>query len=324
MSEPALDIDRRAAHWLQQRQFWDWTDADEAAFETWLNESEAHRIAYWRQKATWTRTERLVALGPTQPELIDETARPRRLLWPIFTGIAAAIAAVAVLGVLATSSILRPQDRLYSTSVGGRKTIAFADGTRIELNTDTVLRARMTTDQRLVWLEKGEAYFQVKHDAAHPFVAMVGEHRVTDLGTEFVIHRGTKNLEVALLEGRAWFDRADKKLQSQSALLKPGDEVVATAGSMSVARRPAAELANELSWRRGMLVFKRTRLADAAAQFNRYNRQKLVVQDSEVGRLMIDGTFPTNGVQVFTDAVRNVFGLHIENHGDTVVISHAP
>ena len=50
----------------------------------------------------------------------------------------------------------------------------FADGSRIELNTNTVLRARMTTDQRIVWLEKGEAYFRIKHDSTHPFIVMVG------------------------------------------------------------------------------------------------------------------------------------------------------
>ena len=45
------------------------------------------------------------------------------------------------------------------------KLVSFADGTRIELNTDTVLRARMTTSERTVWLDQGEAYFQVKHDS---------------------------------------------------------------------------------------------------------------------------------------------------------------
>ena len=75
---------------------------------------------------------------------------------------------------------------MFSTEVGGHETVTFSDGTRIELNTNTVLRARMTTAQRTVWLDKGEAYFQVKHDPAHPLTVIAG-HRVTDLGTEFLV-----------------------------------------------------------------------------------------------------------------------------------------
>jgi len=227
------------------------------------------------------------------------------------------------LGTIGANSLVKPHDRVFSTPIGGHEVINFADGSRIELNTDTVLRARMNSEQRLVWLDKGEAFFQVKHDPAHPFVVMMGAHRVTDLGTKFLIHRDAGGLEVALIEGRAWFDRSDKQASSQAALLTPGDEVVATARSMSVARRPASEIANELSWRHGVLVFKRTRLADAVAQFNRYNRQKLVVSDPAAASITIDGTFPTDGVRVFTDAIQSVFGLRIDDQGNQVLISRA-
>ncbi len=321
MSARAADIDLRAAWWLQRRQFWDGAAEDEAEFETWMNESEAHRIAYWRQSAMWNRTERLVALGPAQPESVEAPKHSRFL--PLLLRVAAGFVVAAALGIGAANFLPAPKDRVYSTPIGGHEAISFADGSRIELNTNTIVRARMTTDQRLVWLEKGEAYFQVKHDPAHPFVVMVGDHRVTDLGTKFVVQRGAKTVEVALIEGRAWFDRAGKQAGLQTALLTPGDEVVATARSMSVAKKPVSELTTELSWRHGMLVFRGTTLADAARQFNRYNRQKLVVDDAKAAALKIDGTFPTNGVTVFTDAVRNVFGLHIENRGEQVVISTA-
>jgi len=319
MNARANEIDSRAAWWLQRREFWERSPEDEAAFESWMNESEAHRIAYWRQSAMWSRTERLAALGPSAPEM--EPAPSRVLPWML--RIAAVIGVIAAIGAGAANLSVRPQDRVYSTPVGGHETIGFADGTRIELNTDTIVRARMTTDQRLVWLEKGEAYFQVKHDPAHPFVVMMGDHRVTDLGTEFLIDRGAKKVEVALIEGRAWFDRTGSKTASQTALLTPGDDVVATAQSMSVAKKPVAELAAELSWRHGLLVFRGTTLGQAAAQFNRYNRQKIVVADAKAAALKIDGTFPTDGVEVFTDAVHNVFGLRVQSRGADVVISTA-
>jgi len=318
MNPRADDIDKHAAWWLQRRQFWDASPEDEAAFEAWMDESEAHRIAYWRQNAMWNRTERLAALGPSTPKAA-EPGRSRIL--PLMLRVAAGLAVLAALGAGLVNLPLRPKDRVYSTPVGGHESISFADGTRIELNTDTIARARMNSDQRLVWLEKGEAYFQVKHDPAHPFVVMVGDHRVTDLGTKFVIDRRAGKVEVALIEGRAWFDRTGKKPASQTALLTPGDEVVATAQSMLVSQRPISELEDSLSWRQGLLVFRGSTLGNAVAQFNRYNSRKMIVADAKAAAIKIDGTFPTNGIGVFADAVRNVFGLHIENHGGSVVIS---
>src|SRR6185437_11621179 len=149
---------------VRRRHFFDWSEEDQAALDVWLSESISHRVAYWRMESGFARAEKLVALREPKTEAVQTARR-----FPILVGIAAALALITLIGVSAMNFVLRPQDRTYSTPVGGHEKIVFADGTRVELNTDTVLRARMTTDSRVVWLEKGEAYFQVKHDSVHPF-----------------------------------------------------------------------------------------------------------------------------------------------------------
>ena len=273
----AMSIEAAAADWLQRRHFWDWSEDDQAKLDAWLAQSVLHRVAYWRLKANFARTERLVALRSPADEQIAPAPRPR--ISPGLLRIAAAIAAVAILGAGAAAYLLRPQDRTFSTPVGGHEVVTFADGSRIELNTDTVLRARMTTEQRTVWLEKGEAFFRVKHDGDHPFIVMVGNRRVTDLGTEFIVRRDPRRLEVAVVQGRVWLEASDKQLPQQSTLLKPGDVAVATAEVVLVTKKTGQVLSNDLAWRRGLLVFDHTTLADAAMTFNRYNRGKL-----EIGR----------------------------------------
>jgi len=240
---------------------------------------------------------------------------------PIFLKLAAGIAAVAVLGVGGMAYFSRADERLYTTDVGGRELITFADGTRIELNTETVLRTRMTTEARTVWLDKGEAYFRVKHDPAHPFVVYAGARRVTDLGTAFLMRRDTGRLKVALLEGRVRIGAADADASSQTALLVPGDEAVATAESMSVKHKGADDLNNETTWRRGTLTFKYTPLAEAISEFNRYNRQKLIVTDPAVARMTIYGVFPTDDVEAFVDVARHVLRLHVERRNGNIMIS---
>ena len=318
MSEPAsarplADIEAQAAAWVRRRHFWDWSDEAQAELDAWLAESISHRVAYWRMESGFARTEKLVALRDPASEA-PQTARR----FPVLMGLAAAAALIAVMGAGATRMMLHPQDRIYSTPVGGHERIVFADGTKVELNTDTVIRARMTTDRRVVWLEKGEAYFQVKHDAAHPFTVMVGERRVTDLGTAFLVRRDEGRMELAVVQGRVRFDAGTAH---QAATLTPGDVVTASGNTVLESRKSDAALQSELGWRRGVLVFDNTTLAVAAEEFNRYNRQKIVITDPAAARLAMVGTFPIHDVSAFTDAAEDIFKLRIENQGSEIVIS---
>jgi transmembrane sensor len=322
MSERAIvsnarEIDARAAQWIERRDFGDWSDADQAELDSWLAESVVHRVAFVRLDTGWRRAERLVALRPFKTAPVEARAPVRGML----IGIAAALAAAALLGVASTNYVSRPSERVYSTAIGGLETVKFADGSQIELNTDTVLRARMTSAERIVWVDKGEAYFQIKHDPARPFAVVAGGHRVTDIGTKFLVRRDTDRLEVALVEGRVRFGVAGSQLRPQSKMLTPGDDVVATAESIAISKKSAQELASKLAWRRGVLVFKDTALADAVRDLDRYNSEKLVVADPAVAGRTISGTIPTNDVEGFIRVVRGVLGLHVQNDGNEVVIT---
>ncbi len=311
----AMQIEERAAAFLERRRYWDWSEADQAELDAWLAAAMAHRVAWWRLEATLARTERLAALNPAG----DAPVQSRRFA-PLLVGIAAC-AAVAVFGWAGMKMASAPHDRVYATGVGGHETVSFADGTRIELNTDTVLRARMTSNQRTIWLEKGEAYFQVRHDPAHPFSVIAGNHRVLDLGTKFLVRQEPNRLEVALMEGRVRLGSANSNSHARPALLSPGDVATATPSTMFVTRQSPRALSNDIAWRHHVLVFDHATLADAASEFNRYNRQKIVIADPAVAQLMIDGTFRTNGVAAFVDVAQEVLKLHIENDGDEILIS---
>jgi transmembrane sensor len=317
MSGASADARAAAAEWLARRDRGDWCGADQAALDAWLAQSWSHTVAFWRLDAAWNRADRLGALRQQK----NESVLPRRApVWPLLFRTAAALVLVAILGWAATQFVNKPQvERSYATAIGGHEIVSFADGSRIQLNTNTVLRARMTTAERAIWLDKGEAYFEVKHDPAHPFVVYADGRRITDLGTNFLVRRDPATLEVALIKGSVRVGAAGS--QSASRLLKPGDVAVASAESMVITKKTARELSDELSWRRGVLVFDNVPLAEVAAELNRYNRQKLVIADAGVANLAVAGTFRTDDVQGFTDIVRAVFKLHVSNKGSDIVIS---
>jgi transmembrane sensor len=312
-------IARRAADYCQRRHFWEWSDADQAELDAWLAESFLHRAAYLRVEGTVVRTEQLAALRPLQLEPSGLRGDGRILRqWFVLPLLAAASAALFVaLGIPFASSLMQPPDRIYSTDIGGRTLLTFADHTQIELNTDTVARFRMTGEDRTVWLDKGEAWFHVSHNAANPFTVIVGKHRVIDLGTEFLIRRGSDRMEVALLNGRATLSTEGAPI----ATLTPGDDAVATPGSMSVTRKSPQELADEIAWRRGVLDFRNTRLADAVREFNRYNRTKLVITDLSIADLKVSAEIKNDNVQGFLNVAETMLKLRADWQGNDILLS---
>jgi transmembrane sensor len=266
-----------------------------------------------------SRTDRLAALRA--PEEGQPSTAQSGWMRPVFLRIAAVLTVLVLAGAGATYYLTPTQGRIYSTPIGGHEVVSFADGSQIELNTNTRLRARMTTQERVVWLDHGEAYFRVKHDPAHPFVVMIGDRRVTDLGTQFVIRRDPHDLQVAVLQGRVWFDRPDKQSLKQSAFLTPGDVATIQSGKMTLVKRTMHALTGELAWRHGMLVFHHTPLAQAARELNRYNRIKIVIDDTAAAGMTMNGSFPATGISTFTEAARDVFGLRVEDRGNEIVIS---
>jgi len=310
-------IEQRAAEWLEQRAFSEWTPSNDAALNAWLEESVDHQVAFYRLEFALERTARLSALRSGVPQQIN--AKPRN--WIVRAKLAAAVAAVAALcagGIYEYASA--PQGTTYATDIGGRKILTLSDGTQIELNTNTSIRLAADDTGRKVWLTKGEAFFQVRHDAAHPFTVMVGDHVVTDLGTKFVVRRQPDGMTVSLIEGSARVETVGPGATTRPTDLKPGDVARATRESVSVSHAQIAKLEIALGWRHGVLIFHDTPLAAAAKEFNRYNSQQLIVSDPSIAKLTIDGTFPSARVETFARLVRDVLGLRVENKGDRIVI----
>jgi len=313
-SSPARAIAQIAADWIQRRQFWDWNEKNQAELNVWLNENPLNLVTFLRLEAAWSRTERLIALNRPLSEAPGINQVKRNNSFPVR---AAAALIVCGLGAGALYYLQAPKQNVYVTPLGAHETISLADGSQIELNTDSALRTRVDGNRRLAFLDRGEAFFKIKHDAAHPFVVIAGDHRVTDIGTKFMVREQGARVEVAVLEGSARIESSN----AQSATLKAGDVAIASARSLVVTKKPEQDIANAVAWQRGMLVFSQTPLANVATELNRYNTKKLVIADVEAAKAKIGGTFPTSGIDEVTAAARVLFGLHVEDRGDEVVIS---
>lgn len=312
----AQSIEARAAAWLiKRREHENWSEGDQTELDAWLAQSWAHATAFWRLGAAWSTADRLGVLRREHERRDANTPRMQR---SFLLKSALGLVAATLLGVAGFRYLTDDAGRTYATALGGHQTIRLADGSAIELNTDTVLHVSVNARHRIVTLDRGEAYFQIRHDAARPFVVLAAGHRVTDIGTKFVLRRDADRVEVSLIEGSARFESAH---QTQAPLLTPGDVAVATPDLVSVTRKSAIDLTSELSWRRNLLIFHHTTLADAATEYNRYNRNKIIIANRSAARLTMNGTLPTDDVEAFVRLAQKFFDLRVERRDDEIVIS---
>ena len=168
------------------------------------------------------------------------------------------IAAVAVLPLIAVIGflILRTMDGpalddvTVTTAFGSMSTTNLPDGSAVWLNANSSLTYSpdMNSGTRDVFLH-GEAYFEVRSDAAHPFNVHTPYITVTAKGTEFNVNAYDSIASVTLVNGRV-----DVEVNEQSLQLNPGEHLAISDGKPII--NDNIDTAKYCCWRNGMLIFE--------------------------------------------------------------------
>jgi len=322
----ASDIERVAAIWLARRDA-SGERGEAPEFTAWLAADPRHRAAYLRLAAAWERSAKLKRLRLEQEPIDADLLKGRRRapLWPEPLGLAAAIVAVVVAACSLWWLAVKEDTTTYRTDVGGLSRVVLSDGSTVTLNTDTELTVHFTASWRDVTLRHGEAQFTVAHNRARPFEVHALGQVVRAVGTAFDVRlaRG-QSVEVTVTDGRvALFDAAPaggvESTELASTSIAAGEAALATHKNVTVHAVSAADIARRLAWETGELSFQGETLAEAAAEFNRYNRRKLVLDDPSIANLQIGGNFQALDVDSFVAALNRSFGITASTAQDGTV-----
>lgn len=320
-----------AADWIIRREEGPLSDQDQQEFDAWLAASEGNRAAYLRLRHSWQEADRIGALGdmrdwPTEPE----TREPWLGKWAPM-----AIAASLMLMISAGTGVYLLKDRpnpaelaaaapasaaKFDTPIGGRKVISLGDGSKIDLNTASLVHASITETGRDVWLEKGEAYFEVAHLNGRPFVVHAGNRTVTVLGTKFSVRRDGDKVTVSVVEGRVRVADTNN-LAVPAAVITAGGIAIAQGPSTLMTAKSEERVESALAWRGGMLSFDQSPLSAVAAEFNRYNTKPIIIRDAGAAEIRIGGMFPSSDPEAFVRLLRDAYGLHVDTRADAIIIS---
>jgi len=183
---------------------------DLQALTEWLSRSPVHRQELKSLNAFWGNqvlTELMVPLGKSsESSLITWLKRRWHCSGVIARTSATAAIATATLaitfGLLLLPAPINSTNGLYVTAVGQQQSLQLADGSTVQLNTNSQVKVEYSQGYRNIHLLQGQAYFEVAKDREHPFRVYAGNGRVQALGTAFTLYLQDSSLNVLVTEGK--------------------------------------------------------------------------------------------------------------------------
>lgn len=300
-----LKVEESAMRWVALMQC-TWTDANEEDLAAWLAANPRGQGALLHAMAVWESLEaaRTPSIAPEVDQHVVSNSRFNRR-W-VLGGGGAALAASIVSGVL----IFRGRTS-FATDVGEIRRVPLEDGSMAAINTSSEIEVSLGTKSRQVRITRGEAWFQVAKDKARPFVVEAGRVRVQAVGTAFSVRRRDGGVDVLVTEGtvEAWAAGAEGHRVRLSAGARA---FVADDAGIREDPEIASAIDRTLAWRAGQIDLAADTLADATAEFNRYNRIKLVILDPRIADERIDGVFRTDDPEGFATTMRTTLDVPID------------
>ncbi len=342
--DPTVPISEQAAQWCILFRGGNATRADKKAFGDWVSRSPERIEAYIQaarlmraltsKKVRWpdTPVEILVREAAETPadivSLFPSDAVPAKRTAHLSGGkplplmFATAAGTLLVVLVCAWAFLTGPQR--YTTAIGEQRSIVLGDGSVVTLNTSSDIEVKLAKTRRTIKLVAGEALFQVAHDKTRPFYVVAGNTTVRAVGTQFDVDRRAGSTTVTVVEG---------KVSVVSTAENPGDQnpeidapIPVSAGEELILRpraRPRTTPANvavATAWTQRRLVFERRPLGEVAAEFNRYNRQKIYIESAKLGSQEVTGMFQADDPDSFLDFIAKIPGVKIERQSDSIEV----
>lgn len=331
-----------------------------------LTFSEATELARWRDESTEYQSELLTAshmladlegLKESQaiqhviddalktPLAVSETGDSTGSFWPKLS-IAAGVVLASIVGLFAflndgqeapVSDIKR-----YVTSIGEQRQIVLPDASVVHLNTGSELLVEMRERERKLTLRRGEAYFDVAHDANRPFSVDIGGRTVTAVGTEFNIRKQPDQFTLSVIEGVVAMHKQSEKANVTAYLPTP-DDVGQSEGLQAdrqyrfsagwvVAYADARENLSAFmddspqalgTWRSGILSFNGTPLVDVVQELNRYSAKRILIVDADIMELEVMAGVPVGRINDALKALESVMPIEVEHDFDQILVKSA-
>jgi transmembrane sensor len=315
------DAEREASVWFARMNADDVSSSDRARFEAWLAAHPRHAKSYAELSATWqelVKSAPLVRAVYFGQSMNAAAAPPARNRW-----VAGAAAACITAFVLAAgwNVYKQKEETRFQTAIGEQAAVALPDGSSFDLNTDSRIWVDYSQRQRVIRLERGEAFFKVAHDTQRPFWVRAGGYWVRAVGTAFNVYLRPTGVEVTVSEGTVKVVSAtanepppsDTAITGFAAAVSAGEQADVHDRAEVIHVLDSAQISRLLAWRKSSLYFQDQPLGEVVNEMMRYTTLKIEFDDDAIRSLPVGGTFQTSpdGMEALLTMLHDGFGTTV-------------
>lgn len=241
-----------------------------------------------------------------------------------------------------TANVETIGNMVYSTGYGEKKIIRLPDNSVFHLNSGSTLTVAKDygKSNRNVYL-KGEALFDVSHNASLPFIVHTGNYEVKVLGTLFNVknYPGDKVSETSLLRGRVEITMKDGA-QNEKIVLVPNQKAVidnimdslVVKGNRSnmlyksVSLHPLSHNGTdntviETAWAQNKLEIINESFGEMKDKLERWYDVNINFKDTVVTKYTFSAIFEKENIQEALEALQEAYHFNYSINGNEVIIS---
>jgi transmembrane sensor len=200
--------------------------------------------------------------------------------------------------------------QVFSTAVGEIRLIVLDRWISLRLNTNSGATATLRDEVYDVEMDHGEVLFEVERESPRSLRVLAGGTVMSARAARFSLRMlDPGDMDLLVSKGHVTVG-ATLVGERQMARISPDGMRLRDLAEVDVARR--------LDWIHGHLTFAGETLAEAIAEFNRYNNRKLVIGDGAISLIPIGGQFSVSDVQSFVAALRPLGVRAVDTDGDAI------
>lgn len=306
-AEPGPEILHEAARWFVLLSSGEASEADRRRWQAWRAENALHEAGWQRAQAACALFSGIPA-GQTRPAFDALERRPG-----VSRGRRRTLGGIAGLFVVAFAGWhgWRVSDRSadHVTAIGEQREIVLADGSRLQLDTDSAVDIAFSDKMRLIRLRRGRLMIATARQSRSdppPFLVETAEGRIQALGTQFTVQQASGSSAVVVLEARVAIHVENGS--GEAPILNAGQAARFNRRGL-LERRPQTPA--DAAWHKGMLVADAMPLGEFIDELARYRRQPLHCAPA-VRQLRISGTYPLADTERTLAALADTLPVRVE------------
>lgn len=307
----SMSREEAAAHWVAVMSERNVPDNAARMFEAWMGDPE--NAALYADYLALYDDDSVKAAA----HLARQSGAWRRWVW---RG-AGAVAACAVLAVVAFApwqQLLQGEPGVrYRTVAGQALSMRLPDGSRMSLSGDTQVSVRFSDGKREVELLRGEAFFDVAHDASRPFLVHSGDVAIRDIGTAFNVDRlPNGGAEVSVMRGLVRVENGTqmRDLHAGQCMTTHGDWLAAS-----------CDLSGAPDWLSGWFETDGVPMRRLVMEMNRFSPVEVRIVSASLGDQLVAGRFKVSDTEQVLKGLKLAYKVRVQRRAQTIdLMASAP